>query len=1016
MVIFASTCICIWMEKEKLEAILNNGSKAMLISDSHGNIIFFNSLAVRLLHYDFSEIKDSSLFSLLHEDSYQSIRAFISSESLGRTTQNEKAVLVRKDGRPLTVHLLINRVAYEESNVFIITLEELREEIDTTLIHFKRTAEHARDIMAVYDFSFQCLYINQACHHILGYFPAEYAAIGSFVNFIQETERKSIEAALRRDQNNKITESTYTYHSVHKDGGLILIDNFVSIIYDKTGQVQYLLSYEKAAHQHYTSFPEEELLLLVDQELHIDYASPHSERMLHYSPQELKGMPSLLNLLHPDDQKKFNNSYPEMDGGMESTAFQLPIKHQQKGFVTMELTFNRCYDQGGNFAYGIAHLRQEKNGNPPSSYPKQATDWVFNHLPDAILIFDLSGGYLMDCNIQTLKLFEVENKSELEHGLSPFLVNQENADTQQFLQQERTAQPVISHIQYTTRRGKAFWGKTTVVDVTTDGYSFRIIQVSDITEQKLREEKLQSEKETAEQNMKLREEFLSTMSHEIRTPLNAVLGLTHLMLQKEPREDQTKLLQTIRFAGDHLTALINDTLDYSKIEAGKLALNKRDFNLKAFLHGIKLTYKNLANEKGLTFRLLLEEDIPGFVHGDVNRLGQILNNLLNNALKFTSEGQIVLSVCMEEEQAEHCMLRFEVADTGIGIPVDKREIIFDPYQQASIHTATQYGGTGLGLSIVHKLVKLHHGKLLLESQEGQGTTFKVSLPFGKPETPGNSHENEPFDFALKDRSLENLKVLYVEDVVANQLLMEGLCDHWKITLEIASNGLEALEKVKHNQYDLILMDIQMPEKNGYETAADIRNLKEPYFQNIPIIALTASVSEKTHRVIKEAGMNGYLSKPIIPKDLYNMLSQYDQYTSKSVLIEEKNSAQSHLPNTLDYITDTPDFSQLHALYLDDDESYCLILEQILKLTRESIPPVLEAIRDNNEKAFRFGCHKLMSYVRLLKLRKLDELIELTKSMLVKQIELTARENLTTEFHCHFQNFMKATEEESIKYS
>lgn len=916
------------MNRDKLTAIFNDASEAVLILDSYGKIVFFNTSAATLLDYHLSEIENHSIFTLLENDSYQNIRTFIAFKNAFQhpSTLDEQAVLIKKNGKRQAVHLTITRIAYEESDIFMAILEKLSDE----------------------------------------------------TNIAEEK---------------KVTQSNMGVVSSYQDP--------------------------------------KELLLLFDTTLRIKYISNNIYSMLQYTPQELIDS-SLQDLIHADDHEKIKSKANIAGKGIVSLQSPLRLRNKQANYIQMEGSQDRYYDERGQLMYGIIHLTKSAvqtfgdthninklmADNADLLQRKQLLDIIFNHLSDTVLILDQTDYHLIDFNEQAVRMFEAESKDHFaqDFTLSSLILKNDEEGTLHFLLQNETLSSAISDIQYVTLRGKPFWGKTYLIDLTYDDSIIRIIQISDITQQKLLEEKLQFDKSTAEQALKSREDFLSTMTHEIRTPLNAVLGMTHLMLQKEPREDQKKLLQTLKFAGENLTALINDILDYSKIEAGKLELNRKDFNLQEFINGIKLTYKNLANEKGLLFRLLLEEELPVFVHGDANRLGQILNNLLNNAIKFTKEGQIVVSVYVEEEQEEQYILLFEVSDTGIGIPEDKQEVIFDPYQQASSQTAAKFGGTGLGLSIVRNLVTLQKGELSLQSKEGEGSTFKVKLPFGKPENPEHSNENESNNFILSYQSLEGLRVLYVEDVIPNQLLMEGLCDNWKIDLDTALNGLEALEKVRKNQYDLILMDIQMPEKDGYETAMEIRSLKDPHYENIPIIALSASVSEKTQERIREVGMNDYLPKPIDPKNLHEKLYKFSKSVSKDETSIQSLEDEAYKIGTMTYATDMPDFSQLHRLYLNDDAGYIRILEQIRKLTLESIEPVINSVRINDKETFRFTCHKLMSYIRLLNLQRLEKLMEEAKGYLTGEAEFISRNYIATELEYHFNYFINKINQEIAKHN
>lgn len=1140
------------MSQDNLNAIFSNASAVVFILNSEGNIIFYNTVAAKLLQYDLSEIEGQPFLSLLDRGAYQDIQAFIAFKGAyhEQPSLRREINIVKKSGISLPVIVHMTRMTHKGQDIFMIILEEregYEKEKEEFILTHKQMADQADELISLYDSSLNCLYVNPACQEILGYSPAEYKSAGGFLSFIDPAEKEKMIALFRKDSENRMAAAIYTYHSRHKEGGLVQLENHVGRIFNQQEQLRYLAASEKKVSKHKKNadmlpFEEETLFLLVNKHLKIEYASANSGHIIGYSSQELMESQTVYHLIHPKDLQTVDKEKAAGPGkGVVSRYSSFQIRHKQAGYVLMKGAWDRFYDEAGNLAYGILRLAgdtgmaggsrlpveqsrylqlmaenmdeiicfynrdltlnyispaieralgycpeelisedissiihfrdiekvrhafsragkrtaekiscrirdkggafhpftitfktmdmqennllsvftllksEEVDKEALPAYRKQFLDDVFYHLPDAVLVLDRQNHQLMDCNAQAVRMLEASNKEEFVRYFDlASLLSMDDEVSLHFLQQYEAAPAAVRDIQWVTLKGRLFWGRTSLIDLDYDDSHIRVMQITDMTEQKNSAEALQSAKEAAEKTIKSREDFFSTMSHEIRTPLNAVLGMTYLMLQKEPREDQKKLLQTLKFAGESLTALINDILDYSKIEAGKLELHQKDFNLKEFIHGVKLTYKNLANDKGLIFRLLMEEELPVFVRGDVNRLGQILNNLLNNAIKFTAKGQIVMSVYMEEDQGEQYILLFEVADTGIGIPQDKQEAVFDPYQQASPGTAEKFGGTGLGLSIVKNLVNLQHGMLSLESKEGTGTTFKVKLPFGKPENPEYSHENDHDNFISEYSSLEGLKVLYVEDVIPNQLLMEGLCDNWKINLDTALNGLEALEKVKKSQYDLILMDIQMPEKNGYETALEIRSLKDAHYENIPIIALSASISEKIQRRIRESGMDDYVSKPIDPKYLHEKLARFLKSSSSVSNLAGKGIDISH--EEVAHATDTPDFTQLQVIYTNDIPGYIRILEQVRQLTLESVELLIDSIRNADEKTFRFTSHKLMSYIRLLKLQRLEGLIEEAKGYAVGGAEAASREYIATELEYHFRHFLNKINEEIAKHN
>ncbi|MEQ9443766.1 MAG: PAS domain S-box protein [Cyclobacteriaceae bacterium] len=729
--------------------------------------------------------------------------------------------------------------------------------------------------------------------------------------------------------------------------------------------------------------------------LTIQYISPAVEPMLGYTSQELLGQ-DMADIIDSDTVEGVKIQLREAISQSVPTLV-CQIKKKDETYQPFRLSFKTIEKDGENRV--LCTIMHVMNSTDPTLFQS-----VLDHLPDAVFVLRASDLAMMEANPYACALLQKERSKLIEASfLSPWMPTIAER-LRSFLTQE--ADFATKDIHYTTSGGHSFWGNTTLKMMPGSGQQQDIIvlRIVDITERKKRELELKRTQDASQETVRSHENFLSQMSHEIRTPLNAVLGMTHLMLQNNPREDQVKLLQTLKFSGDSLTALINDILDFSKMEAGQLRLENQEFGLMEFIQGIKLTYKNLANDRGVMFRLLLEDEVPNFVLGDVNRLGQILNNLLNNAVKFTEEGQIVLSVYVEKETDEQYILLLEVSDTGIGIPKNKLSIIFDPYQQAG---PSKYGGTGLGLSIVKNLIELQGGKIAVRSSEGEGTTFKVTLPFGKSERQGTVKESTVQNLISEFQSLEGLKVLYVEDVIPNQLLMEGLSDKWDVQLDTALNGLEALQKVKKQQYDLILMDIQMPKMDGYEAAMEIRNLKDPHYENIPIIALTASVSDRTRHRIREMGMTDYISKPIDPKNLHQKLAELaKKRATADSATSETPMPEVSLPTRVEVASSeisVPDFSQLNELYLDDRQGYVEILEQIQRLTLESFPVINNAIRRMDEETLRFNCHKIMSYVRLLHLNTLEVLLHQAKKYVSGQPAVASADRLIQELTRHFDN-------------
>lgn len=372
-----------------------------------------------------------------------------------------------------------------------------------------------------------------------------------------------------------------------------------------------------------------------------------------------------------------------------------------------------------------------------------------------------------------------------------------------------------------------------------------------------------------DQLSKARMQFLSTMSHELRTPLNGVIGMTNVLLQN-PRKDQEENLALLKFSTDNLLLLINDILDFNKFESDNVELECLSFDLSTLIRNTGSSIKQRAEEKNITLAFHIDNQLMGLhIESDPTRLTQVLSNLLNNAVRFTEQGRIDLHAHIQDISQTQVRVQFIVQDTGIGISEERQETIFQPYVQASSNTSRNYGGTGLGLPIVKNILKLFNSQAHLESDVNSGTKISFSIQFNYDRSPATSNKNG----LNPTMELGELRVLVAEDNAVNILVIKKTLERWNIVPVIAQNGLIALNELKQKDYDVVLMDIQMPVMDGFQATAQIRNLSNPAKSNVPIIALTARGSQKMVNDVLEASMNDYLSKPFDPKDLYNKLKR-----------------------------------------------------------------------------------------------------------------------------------------------
>jgi PAS domain S-box-containing protein len=501
-------------------------------------------------------------------------------------------------------------------------------------------------------------------------------------------------------------------------------------------------------------------------------------------------------------------------------------------------------------------------------------------LPDAIVIVN-SDGIIQIVNSQTEQLFGYSKDEIIGHAVEKLMTshhrNMHHAHRKNFWDNPK-ARPMGAQGRdlFAQRKdGNRFPVAISLNKLEIEEGIFILAAIRDVSYQKKIEKELTEAKtlaelateiaivaqEKAESAMKAKQQFLSNMSHEIRTPMTAIIGFSKVVLKTELTDKQKEYISAIKTSSDSLLVLINDILDLAKVDAGKMSFEQTAFNMESDISAMLNLFDLKFKEKNIELVRKYDNKIPKVLLGDSVRLNQIILNLVSNALKFTTIGKIIVNVQMLNEDEEKVTIEFAVSDTGIGLEENMISTIFENFQQATSSTARLFGGTGLGLAIVKQLVERQGGTINVKSKINEGSTFSFILSFQKTKA-----EIELESEIVKlDTKTKKINVLVVEDVALNQLLMKIILDDFGFDRDIANNGKEALEKLKTNSYDIILMDLQMPEMNGFETTQHIRNKLS---SKIPIIALTADVTAADLAQCKSIGMDDHIAKPIDEKMLY----------------------------------------------------------------------------------------------------------------------------------------------------
>lgn len=573
-----------------------------------------------------------------------------------------------------------------------------------------------------------------------------------------------------------------------------------------------------------------------------------------------------VKLVHPDDMSVIMDaSDASVQTGKPST---IDIRVMTpNGYRWVEATGNVRRNEIGKIDLLIGGLIDIHNRKILESQLK-----VFiEHAPAAIAMFDMDMKYLL-VSKKWIETYHLENRimiGKSHYEIFPEIGEEWKAIHQRCLKGEIAAREEDPFVR---TDGSKQWIKWEIhpwyIDTNTvGGIIMFTLDVSEIHSQK---DQLNATRIEAEKASKAKEEFLATMSHEIRTPLNAINGIAHILQSENPRADQLDHINLLKFSSDILLNLVNDILDMSKIQSGKLELEAKPFQLRMLIEAIISSLRQKAQDQLTTLVFHHDENIPAALLGDTTRLTQILVNLVGNAIKFTHKGKVGVSTHLIASDHEKCKVKMVVSDTGIGISQQNINKIFDSFSQEDSSITRKYGGTGLGLFITKNLLRNMESEILVESNQGSGSTFSFEISFPIADTSSLPKPPEP---STKEAP-KSIHILIAEDNTANQIIIRKFLKYENITCDIANNGLEALNMIQTQAYNLVFMDLQMPEMDGYTATTEIRKLNGNYYQEIPIIALTADAFQNIKEKVLRIGMNDFLGKPFKPQDLYDIINKH----------------------------------------------------------------------------------------------------------------------------------------------
>ncbi|WP_433944161.1 PAS domain S-box protein [Paenibacillus sp. SN-8-1] len=727
------------------------------------------------------------------------------------------------------------------------------------------------------------LQVNPSLCQLLGYTEEELLNL-SMSELTYQEEYASSSAKVRKLCNDNLPSLNLEHKLIRKDGSVILAQVVVSLINrDEEGLPSYFIIYVSSDYHVGKNMQDKEELLAqtmriasigswewnVDRNTIICSEQVYSICGIPRIKDHLK-VYEVMDLVPEGERERFKGIFNDAIRNREF-KFELNLVRPDGETQYLDLVGIVTYAQGGKLPRTIMGTVQDITERKQDQLKLQESVERYNSLKkynhDAVISLDLEGN-IINCNAVAEKLTGYKIKEIAGTSFSRFIGLKHLKDILRHALEDTSVEKKIDTIAH--RDGHATEVLTTIapIIINSKNVGFYII-AKDMTEQK----RLIAAKEAAENTNKAKSEFLAMMSHEIRTPMNGVIGMTDLLLETTNLDDtQREYVEIIRKSGDSLLAIINDILDFAKIESGKTVLHQSEFGLRDIMMEAMDMLRTRADQKGLRMNLSISANVPDKLIGDPDRLKQILINLLGNSVKFTFNGGVSVDVDLQSSCEKHTLLEFRVKDTGIGIPQEKIQYLFQPFHQLDNFMNRKYEGTGLGLAITKKLVELLGGEIRVEPSDGPGATFVFTMSFQRVKS-GLEADDSGEKGAEEVRSHLKLKILVAEDNDINQLVLRKMLEKMGHSVVIVNNGFEVIQAVAYEAFDLIFMDMHMPGMNGLEASKILHETLPP--GKIPlIIAVTANVLKGDREQCLAAGMQDYITKPIKSQVISEVIDKY----------------------------------------------------------------------------------------------------------------------------------------------
>lgn len=871
------------IKHEEFYNLFNNSGEVHCITDRDFNVQIINNTVYKTLGYQPKELVGKPIWNFfLQESKTESLEVLRKGIKSQKRSFEIETLVITKSGN---IRCMSWSVSYSHDKWYASGRDITgQKETAVQLEQLSLVASKVDNGVVMSNAKDEVVWVNDGFENITGYSLADVES-----KFLGEVLKGKLSRKMSNEQMDQLLRENQPYEvefSIkHKNGLPMWISVMKSVLRDEHGevikQVRIIsdITARKKAEQDlellsFAASKSSTGMLIRDAEGHVIWMNEALEIIFGYSLDEMKGRKFGDMLVGPEtDRDEFEKASKSLQ---ENKPFAVELKVYRKGGMPTWVYINNSpfFNETGKVDHYVGvvvditerKLAEERLTMLSLVASSTTSGVVINNRQG--MVEWVSSAFE---NITGYSLNDVQNK-HLGDVLKGELTDVAVIEQARELSKQKKSFEV--DLQVYRKDGKPLWISvinSVILDDKNEVEKY-VEVVIDITDKKQAEFQLIDAKEEAQQLSKAKDMFISVLSHEIRTPLNAVIGMSRLLQEENHLEAQEENLSVLKFSAETLMNLINDVLDLTKIETGNIELESAEVNLRELIDGITRSMQFRINDKNIYLHSNVDEAVPDIVMGDRTRICQILLNLVGNSVKFTEDGGITIDLKLIEQTQNKVTVRFAVNDTGIGIAADKIDTIFESFKQAEADTTRKYGGTGLGLAITKKLVELHGSRINVDSTPGEGSTFWFNLKFSKGQIQGNT----PINNSIVETELQ-LNVLVVDDNQINRLLINKVITKWGANVDFAENGLEAVAKIEGKaDYDVVLMDIHMPVMGGLEATEIIRSKSEAYFQQLPIIALTASMLTSEVNEISRAGMNDYILKPFDPKGLYDKLARYQK--------------------------------------------------------------------------------------------------------------------------------------------